>query len=115
VLGSVGSRPLGVCSAPSSRKPSADRLFFRRKISSSLSRRFLSDSSAQTRSTAGLTPGGDKHDRLLAQDPFDHFPVHIGQAEIAALEPIVESGVIQAELVQKETGGVVRESRRVGC
>ncbi len=39
--------------------------FFRRKISSSLSRRFLRDSSAQSTSLAGLTSGGDKSDRLL--------------------------------------------------
>ena len=53
------------CPAPSLRKPSADRLFFRRNYMSSLSQRFLRQTSAQMSSTAGLTSGGDKSDRLL--------------------------------------------------
>ena len=38
--------------------------FFRRKISTSLSRRCLRDSSAETSSTAGLTSGGGKAGRV---------------------------------------------------
>ena len=51
--------------AATSRKPTADRLFSAGKISSSLSRRFLRDNSAESSSTAGLTFAGDKSDRLL--------------------------------------------------